>query len=355
MGIELLGDPSQAFRLVDELGSDMISIHSRDGAYLFVSTACERILGWSAKQLLGTSAHELLHPEDPKPFGTDQASLAQMTAAPRRFRHRMRCKSRDFRWVESTCRYHVVGDVAQFICFTRDAQLEEEARSSRRAAALVLAEQERVAVASGILAALNHELNNPLMAASLALEAVAGRDGDEDSLEQAKKALKRMHQVIRELSLSVRGSWEERTELDVSKVTEQVLSLLPQSGHYRVQIKLRSVIVSASETLLLQCLYHIAYAHLLGLPADGDELSLSVATSSTGGEAMVAIESNVVTPSSRMRADVGALLRGEGERVDGSLQLAERLALELNGALKVQPTAHGLATYLTLPELTRRA
>lgn len=52
------------YRLLAENVSDLISRHSLDGTTIYVSPSCYKVLGYKADELLGSSAYELIHPED---------------------------------------------------------------------------------------------------------------------------------------------------------------------------------------------------------------------------------------------------------------------------------------------------
>ncbi len=53
-----------AFGKVLDLLLDAICVVNRDGKVVYISAACERIFGYSAKELTGTSLIDFLHPED---------------------------------------------------------------------------------------------------------------------------------------------------------------------------------------------------------------------------------------------------------------------------------------------------
>jgi PAS domain S-box-containing protein len=61
---DALTERESQFRLLAENASDMISRLSTDGIILYVSPACETLLGFSPEELTGTSALNFVHPED---------------------------------------------------------------------------------------------------------------------------------------------------------------------------------------------------------------------------------------------------------------------------------------------------
>lgn len=57
-------DSEAQFRLLAENASDMISRLATDGSFLYVSPACENILGYTPEELVGTVSFDFIHEED---------------------------------------------------------------------------------------------------------------------------------------------------------------------------------------------------------------------------------------------------------------------------------------------------
>jgi PAS domain S-box-containing protein len=102
--------------------SDMISAHAPDGTYRFVSAAVRELLGYEPCELVGTWAYDYFHPDDvPKVSGAHRAVL---DGAPVTVVYRLRRKSGEYAWVETTTR--VVdgenGEACEIVCCTRPAR-----------------------------------------------------------------------------------------------------------------------------------------------------------------------------------------------------------------------------------------
>jgi PAS domain S-box-containing protein len=102
--------------------SDMISAHAPDGTYRFVSAAARELLGYEPAELVGTWAYDYFHPDDvPKVSGVHRSVL---DGAPATIVYRLRRKSGEYAWVETTTRI-VDGEddeACEIVCCTRAAR-----------------------------------------------------------------------------------------------------------------------------------------------------------------------------------------------------------------------------------------
>src|SRR5215213_4797989 len=104
--------------IADHLG-DMISAHAPDGTYKYASAAAKELLGYDPEELTGASAYDYFHPED-----IGKISLAHQSAldgAPYTIAYRMRRKSGEWTWVETTTRVMLNEDrePVEILCSTR--------------------------------------------------------------------------------------------------------------------------------------------------------------------------------------------------------------------------------------------
>lgn len=110
------------FRLLAENSVDLLSRHAPDGAYLYVSPACETILGYTPAEMIGRSAYELLHPDDLAKTRTAHAEAlkdSDRTSGSYRCRH----KAGHYIWLETTYRTQrdpQTGAVQEIYCVGRD-------------------------------------------------------------------------------------------------------------------------------------------------------------------------------------------------------------------------------------------
>jgi len=333
--------------LLNDYGSDFISVHEPNGDYVYASPSCKRLFGWLADELSGTNAYELFHPDDLARIAQDHAAHAGEEQS---IRYRLRCKSGAYRWVETHSRARTTArGIEQIVCITRDIHDEHNATLSARAAAMVLAEQERVSIMAGVVAALSHELNNPLMAAMVTLDGVSGAPGEAAAIDVARQAVQRMKQVIFEMVHVLQGDWTERTLVDLAAASERVGALLPRTRPCRVITRLEPAPVFTTEAVLLQCLYHIAFSHIEGVPSDVPEVVLKIRVHTLANEAACEISSAATQLPNRMRADLASIRLGRGARWAVPMQLAETLAEQLKGRIDNTLGPEGLTTRLLLP------
>jgi PAS domain S-box-containing protein len=91
------------FRLLAENASDMISRHTTQGIFIYVSPACKTIIGFSPDELIGKSSLDFIHPED---LPNLRNLLLKDPSVPRgyTFAYRARHKNEQYVWLETSAR-----------------------------------------------------------------------------------------------------------------------------------------------------------------------------------------------------------------------------------------------------------
>lgn len=99
----LLRESESRYRLLAENVTDLISKHTPDGVYTFVTSSVQALLGYTPEEILGHSAYEFFHPED---LGAIQQSheAIQQTPLVSVVAYRIRCKDGRYIWFETTSR-----------------------------------------------------------------------------------------------------------------------------------------------------------------------------------------------------------------------------------------------------------
>jgi PAS domain S-box-containing protein len=81
-----------------EQSFDMMCIAEMDGRFLRVNPAFERILGWTAKELLSSSYQDYVHADDMSAVGAELEKLNQGKAAVG-YEHRFLCQDGSYKWL----------------------------------------------------------------------------------------------------------------------------------------------------------------------------------------------------------------------------------------------------------------
>ncbi|MFK4510767.1 diguanylate cyclase [Bradyrhizobium daqingense] len=98
------------FRLLAEQSSDMVTRISLDNRLLYVSPSCARITGWSAEELLGTSALAGIHADDMERVEQAIAALKNGEAEEARFIYRQRHRDKGEIWAEAALHVTLASD-----------------------------------------------------------------------------------------------------------------------------------------------------------------------------------------------------------------------------------------------------
>jgi len=159
----------ERYRLLAENASDMVGLHSLDGACLYMSPSCEQLLGYTPEEMAGKTTFDFIPVEEHEGLWQAHKQLSRSppgTPVP----HTMRMRRKDgvLVWV------HVIGRVinrddgtAVVAAASRDvtrqveAQLALEQKSRDLEAAMVAAEA-AAAAKSEFLANMSHEIRTPL-------------------------------------------------------------------------------------------------------------------------------------------------------------------------------------------------
>lgn len=129
-----LRESEEKYRLLAENSTDMISRHDPAGVYLYVSPACERLLGYEPHELVGRSAYDLIDNRDREDVGRVHGALLRTSDV---FTVTFRIHRRDDSviWFETTTRTvrdPSTGEVVEIQCSSRDVSLRKEAEECLR-------------------------------------------------------------------------------------------------------------------------------------------------------------------------------------------------------------------------------
>ncbi|SDC21047.1 PAS domain S-box-containing protein/diguanylate cyclase (GGDEF) domain-containing protein [Paenibacillus sp. UNCCL117] len=111
----------QMYRVITDHCTDIISMHSLDGIYRYVSPSVRSLLGYEQSELIGTSVYDYFHPHDLDLINSavDEFASPEALKLPP---YRMRNKFGDYVWLETHLRVIDAADEQgrEFVCVSRD-------------------------------------------------------------------------------------------------------------------------------------------------------------------------------------------------------------------------------------------
>jgi diguanylate cyclase (GGDEF)-like protein/PAS domain S-box-containing protein len=134
---EALRQSEARYRLMADNISDLVSLHHKDGQFIYVSPSYQRLLGYSTDELIGKSLYALIHPEDTSQVqvhvntGLTQIDLVQAS-------YRIRHAAGHYLWVETLARpiINPCQSAEQFQAVSRDITRRVRAEAQLRHQAL---------------------------------------------------------------------------------------------------------------------------------------------------------------------------------------------------------------------------
>lgn len=118
--------------LLAEHAIDIISQHSPDGRFRYVSPAITRELGWDPDELIGKLPREFVHPDDRDAVISARAELFSSGSRAVRREYRFRTRAGTYRWVESASRRVTERAGDELVVVTRDISQRREAEQRLR-------------------------------------------------------------------------------------------------------------------------------------------------------------------------------------------------------------------------------
>lgn len=214
------------FRTIFEDSASGIALLDPEGRIVASNPALQRMLGYSARELLAKTFDELTHPEDIAP---GHALYEELMAGKRAHYHvEKRYIRRDgsIVWVRPNVSLvrRTRGGPQYAIKTVEDITEQKKAQEA-------LIQAEKLTIAGQLGASMAHEINNPLQAVigclGLAEESLTEGGDVGLYLRIAREELRRAARIVTQLrDLHRRSSPEEQEPVDLNEVLEQVLVLV---------------------------------------------------------------------------------------------------------------------------------
>ncbi|NML15959.1 sensor domain-containing protein [Azohydromonas caseinilytica] len=104
---EQLARSEAEYRLLTENASDLITRHDAVGRYIYVSPACQHLLGYAQEELLGRHPNEIIHPEDAPAVRAEVEAQQRHGRRPAQIELRLRRRDGQYVWVATATRVMV--------------------------------------------------------------------------------------------------------------------------------------------------------------------------------------------------------------------------------------------------------
>ncbi|MBA2362674.1 MAG: PAS domain S-box protein [Chloroflexia bacterium] len=179
------------YRLISEYSTDMISQHTPDGTYLYVSPACCALTGYEADELVGLSAYQFFHPNDVEQItGTHSAILERPDTDT--VSYRLRRKDGAYVWFETTSRAvraPDTGEVEEIIAVSRDITERKQAEEQVLFQAQLLQQVAAAVIATDLDGTVKHWNGHAEAIYGWPREEVLGRDVRELTVGPAEASM----------------------------------------------------------------------------------------------------------------------------------------------------------------------
>lgn len=230
-----LRESELSFHLLAENATDIISRHTPDGAYLYISPSCKTLQGYLSEELMNRNIYKLVHHDDINKVKKAFSRRKDITL-PHSVVYRIRRKDGEYRWFESNVR--IITDentkaIREVQLASRDVTeriIDKKARLRGRQLAHIYRLSTMEEMASGMA----HEISQPIAAIVNYTQGTVrhlqrGDHNPEQLIEVMKKAVaqaQRVGEVIHRLKNFFCKGQLYKTPCKINNVIRETLTLI---------------------------------------------------------------------------------------------------------------------------------
>jgi two-component system CheB/CheR fusion protein len=366
---ELQGERNFVAAVLDTAAA-LVAVVDRDGRVVHWNKACEQASGYSATEVLGQPAMELL---ERLLLPTEEEVVKQVFEElradrhPNRHQNHWRHRDGSTRLIDwsNSCLLDEHGEVQYIIATGIDVSEQRRSEEEARQRRAELAHLHRVYTAGEFAAVMAHELNQPLAAiasySEAGLQCLRRGELDHDALikdlEQVGLQAQRAGQSIRELRRFLSKEEYAREQVDLNEVfrnAEQLLAPEAQVRGVRLELTLAEtqLKVTAVPIQIEHVLVNLVRNALEAIRSAGTEAgTITVSTAAADGQAQVTVRDNGPGFDEEQRALLfERFYTTKAEGLGMGLAICRSIVEGLGGKIWAEHPPHGGAAFhFTLP------
>lgn len=221
-------------RIIDALTDCIYTVDIENGAPGSIKSIsnCVSITGYSPEEFRANPSllREMVHEEDRYKAGRQMKSLLSGEKC-EPIEYRVIQRDGSVRWIKSTLvpQFDFNGVLTAYDCLISDITLQKEMESR-------LIQSEKMASLGVLSAGIAHEIKNPLaiiLKGIELLEVSPLRESVHDVLDMMKDAVYRANRITKDLLIFSREKSPELEEIDLSKVTDETMSIVDHLLKFR--------------------------------------------------------------------------------------------------------------------------
>jgi PAS domain S-box-containing protein len=231
-------DDAMRHRRLVEKTHELVAEITTDGRFTYVNPRHEEVLGWAAGEILGTSAFDLVHPEDlPRIITHFRGDYANDTY---RFLH----KDGSWRWLESTgSRFRISNGEERGVVISRDVTERRRAEEEKARLEVHLRHAQKMETIGTLAGGIAHDFNN-ILGVIIAYTELARMDLPEDhpvqsGLGQVMQAGMRAKDLVQQILAFSRQHQLERRPIRLDGPLNDALALFRSSQKHPCDLSVR--------------------------------------------------------------------------------------------------------------------